>query len=78
MPLFKNNKMKKLVLVIAIGIGMASCTKEVCITCKSTKVDNLFETYCGDPKEAKDWEKNLKDNVRVYQGEWICNKQKFK
>ena len=71
--------MKRVILLGVVLLGMAtSCTKEVCITCKSTKVDNLLETYCGDPKKAREWKAHLKDNVRSYQGEWICNKQKFK
>jgi hypothetical protein len=70
--------MRQIILLAIIAFGTISCAKEVCTTCKEVNSTVLPESYCGDPKKAKDWEKNLKENYSTYGKEWICNKQKFK
>ena len=71
--------MKKVILAV-IAITAISCTKEVCVTCIDTNDRWDTQYFCGEPSDAKDFEKELKDRQLNGQAEpnWACNKQKFK
>lgn len=84
--------MKRVILLGVVLLGIAtSCTKEVCVSCIDLEHKYQSQYYCGTPKDAKEFEKDLKDNglivgyqwvggerVEVIAKEWACNKQKFK
>ncbi|QDP47326.1 MAG: hypothetical protein Unbinned4388contig1000_45 [Prokaryotic dsDNA virus sp.] len=70
--------MKKVIFLVLAGAMGVSCTKQVCVTCKEVNDRFTPQYYCGEPSEAKQFEKDVKENDGFVEQEWVCNKQKFK
>ncbi len=63
--------MKTLFLILVVTILFASCNKEKCITCTEANT-GVKGSFCGDRKDRKNFEKNLKVTGESLGQTWTC------